>query len=108
MRLAFRHTLHLVALVSALGACSTSKNSLMYEAEISGAFPGLYGAWKSDGYGFVFVVKGDALQAYEVTETTCVSTFRIALRAEPAFDVYLNGSQFVDRIRRHPTRVAGL
>lgn len=37
---------------------------------------GLEGAWKSDGYGFVIVATGDSLQAYEVTQTTCLPSFK--------------------------------
>jgi hypothetical protein len=84
MRFAFRHTLYWVALVAAISACSTSGNSLKYESKKPDAFPGMDGVWESDGYGFVFVVKSDVLQAYEVTKTTCVPTFKIALHAGSA------------------------
>src|SRR2546430_208971 len=36
---------------------------------------GLTGFWKTDGYGYVFDAKGERLQAYEVTRTTCVRSF---------------------------------
>lgn len=38
----------------------------------------LSGVWKSDGYGLVFVATGDTLQAYEVTQTTCLPSFKAA------------------------------
>ncbi len=42
---------------------------------------GLDGAWKSDGYGFVIVASGDSLQAYDVTQTTCLPSFKAVRRA---------------------------
>ncbi|HET9130095.1 MAG TPA: hypothetical protein VFO86_04050, partial [Terriglobia bacterium] len=39
-----------------------------------GAAP-LDGIWRSQGYGYVFEIHGSTLQAYEVTETTCVKSF---------------------------------
>jgi hypothetical protein len=33
------------------------------------------GIWRSHGYGYVFEFHGSALQAFEVTETTCVKSF---------------------------------
>lgn len=50
-------------------ACSNPK------APAPPAQTGLEGAWKSDGYGFVVVATGDSLQAYEVTQTTCLPSF---------------------------------
>lgn len=35
----------------------------------------LDGVWRSQGYGYVFQFQGSALQAFEVTETTCVPGF---------------------------------
>ncbi len=32
----------------------------------------LDGFWRSEGYGYVFEIKGAALNAFEVTTTTCV------------------------------------
>ena len=72
MRLDLRHTLHLVAFTSVISACSTTKTDRIAETEKPGTSPGLCGVWKSDGYGFVFVANADTLQAYEVTQTTCV------------------------------------
>ena len=45
----------------------------------------LDGAWRSEGYGYVFEIQGNIMQAFEVTATTCV----------PGFSA-----------RRDPTRVA--
>ena len=42
----------------------------------------LQGIWKSDGYGFVLVATGDSLLAFEVTETTCVPSFKAVRRTE--------------------------
>jgi hypothetical protein len=33
------------------------------------------GIWQSQGYGYVFEFKGSSVQAFEVTETTCVRSF---------------------------------
>jgi len=71
--------------LAAVTACSTPKTEKTDEAGKHGASPGLTGIWKSDGYGFVFVANGDTLQAYEVTETTCVPTLKkLTRRAEAA------------------------
>jgi hypothetical protein len=35
----------------------------------------LDGTWRSQGYGYVFEFHGSAVQAFEVTETTCVRSF---------------------------------
>ncbi len=89
MCLALRHTLHLMAFMSAVSACSTpktDKTDKTDKAEKPATSAGLSGAWKSDGYGFVFVANGDTLQAYEVTQTTCVPslmpTLKLTRRAE--------------------------
>lgn len=84
MRLAFRHTLRLVALLCAVTACSPPETRKSAKAEKPEPSPGLSGTWKSDGYGFVFVADGDTLQAYEVTQTTCVPSFKVTRRAETA------------------------
>jgi len=60
--------------LAAASACST--------AEKPGTPSGLSGNWESEGYGFVFVADGDTLQAYEVTQTTCVPSLKITRRAE--------------------------
>ena len=66
----------LVGIVALAGtACSNPK------APAPPAQTGLEGAWKSDGYGFVVVATGDSLQAYEVTQTTCVPSFTGLRRA---------------------------
>jgi hypothetical protein len=97
MRLALRHALHLVVFMAAVSACSTPRTENTDEADKRGASPGLSGAWKSDGYGFVFVANGDTLQAYEVTQTTCVPTLKkLTRRAEtpPSTEaVYTDGEQ---------------
>jgi len=60
-----------------------------------GANSSLTGVWESQGYGLVYVASGDALQAYEVTHTTCVPIpKRLTRRAETATGaeaVYANG-----------------
>lgn len=66
----------------AVTACSTPRTEKTDEAGKPGASPGLTGVWKSDGYGFVFVASGDILQAYEVTQTTCVPSWKMTRRAE--------------------------
>ncbi len=49
----------------------------------------LTGVWKSDGYGYVLVATGDTLQAFEVTKTTCVPSFKAAKVAstDPSADL---------------------
>ena len=44
----------------------------------------LDGVWRSQGYGFVFQVKGAAWKAFEVTSTTCVSGFTASRTAGAA------------------------
>ncbi len=66
----------LVGIVALAGtACSNPK------PPVPPAQTGLEGAWKSDGYGFVIVATGDSLQAYEVTQTTCLPSFTGLRRA---------------------------
>src|SRR5262249_20327209 len=67
--------LAIIALATAT-ACSRPKTEILNEAGQNGSSPGLTGVWKSDGYGFVFVGNGDAIQTYEVTQTTCVPSPR--------------------------------
>ena len=81
MRFDRRHTLLIVALISTVSACSDPKTD---KADTPATSAGLSGVWKSDGYGFVFVANGDTLQAYEVTQTTCVSSSKMIRRAETA------------------------
>lgn len=40
----------------------------------------LDGVWRTEGYGYVFDIRGDRWTAYEVTSTTCVPGF-IATRS---------------------------
>ena len=70
--------------VAAVTACSSPKTEKTNEPGRHGALPGLTGVWQSDGYGFVFVASGDMLQAYEVTQTTCVPSWKMSRRAETA------------------------
>src|SRR5512135_3160127 len=37
--------------------------------------PSMDGVWRSQGYGYVFQVRGASLHAFEVTQTTCVPGF---------------------------------
>ena len=49
---------------------------------VSSAAPdSLDGVWRSEGYGYVFVVKGPTLRKFEITATTCVPTFTARRRA---------------------------
>ncbi len=62
-------------LILAAAACGTPKPA-------APAPTGLQGVWQSDGYGFVFESTGaDSLQAYEVTRTTCLPSFKAARQA---------------------------
>lgn len=36
----------------------------------------LDGVWRSDGWGLVYQIHGDALRAFEITSTTCVAAFK--------------------------------
>src|SRR5215471_155561 len=36
----------------------------------------LDGTWRSEGYGWVFDIKGDSLRAREVTAVSCIPSFR--------------------------------
>src|SRR5437016_2841730 len=36
----------------------------------------LDGTWRSEGYGWVFDIRGDSLSAREVTAVSCIATFR--------------------------------
>lgn len=47
---------------------------------------GLTGTWRTDGYGLVLEARGNDLQAYEVTQTTCVVSFKAARTAVPGAD----------------------
>ncbi|MEO8451921.1 MAG: S41 family peptidase [Gemmatimonadota bacterium] len=84
MRLALRHVPHLVGFLAAVAACSGPKTDKADSPEQPRPSAGLSGAWKTDGYGLVFVSNGDTLQAYEVTQTTCVPTMKVIRRAETA------------------------
>ncbi|MEO7966104.1 MAG: S41 family peptidase [Gemmatimonadaceae bacterium] len=69
-----------------------STRSLVLEGKAPDA---LTGVWRSEGYGFVFVAKGDSLHAYEVTRTTCVPSFTAIRVAEstPGVEVtYVDGN----------------
>lgn len=46
--------------------------------------PPLDGFWQSEGYGFVFEIRGPVLKAFEVTATTCVPGFTARRRQPPA------------------------
>ena len=41
----------------------------------SGRAQSLDGVWRSQGYGYVFEIQGQALKAFELTATTCVPGF---------------------------------
>ncbi len=63
-------------LILGAAACGTPKPTA------APAPTGLAGVWQSDGYGFVFESTGsDSLQAYEVTQTTCLPSFKAARQA---------------------------
>src|SRR4051794_8786807 len=47
----------------------------------------LDGVWRSQGYGYVYDVRGDSWKAYEVTATTCL----------PGFTAMQSGGAAVDR-----------
>jgi hypothetical protein len=64
-----------LAIALAVAACSAAEPPFSIPAE-----SGLTGIWKSDGYGYVLVATGDTLQAFEVTKTTCVSSFKAVKR----------------------------
>src|SRR5689334_4564193 len=61
-------------------AASLALAAAVVGASGSPAPGGLIGFWKSDGYGYVFDAKGERLQAYEVTRTTCVRSFEAKAR----------------------------
>jgi len=42
------------------------------------------GVWRSQGYGYVIEFQGSSLQAYEVTETTCVKSFAAKMESRAA------------------------
>jgi len=43
----------------------------------------LDGTWRSDGYGWVFDIRGDSLRAREVTAVSCIASFRAHREATP-------------------------
>ena len=47
----------------------------IFIAPRAGSAQSLEGIWQTEGYGYVFEVKGNRLQAYEVTAKTCVPGF---------------------------------
>ena len=56
----------------------------------------LDGVWKTQGYGYMFSIRGETLQAFEVTSTTCVAGF--TARREPTAAVSYasrDGDRFV-------------
>jgi hypothetical protein len=73
----------LLALVMAAAACSPSKPPTPATSTQR-----LDGVWKSDGYGYVLVATGDTLQAFEVTKSTCVPSFKAVRQAadEPGIE----------------------
>ncbi|MFN0179061.1 MAG: S41 family peptidase [Gemmatimonadales bacterium] len=66
----------LLGLVVATAACSPSRPQTT-----TATSQGLTGVWKSDGYGYVLVATGDTLQAFEVTTSTCVPSFKAVRQA---------------------------
>lgn len=40
--------------------------------------PSIEGVWKSRGWGYIYEIRGSALQAFEVTSATCVRGFKAA------------------------------
>lgn len=63
--------------------------------------PSLDGVWRSQGYGYVFEIRGSTLKAFEVTTTTCVPGFMAQRRSaivpgqEAAFRTKDNDTYFV-------------
>jgi len=60
----------------------------------AGSVPGsgFAGVWKSDGYGVVLVLAGDALKLFEVTNTSCVASISAARVRGPAQQVGLEAA----------------
>jgi hypothetical protein len=51
-------------------------------APVAGAAP-IGGVWASEGYGYVFDLRADTLEAFEVTSVSCVPAFRATASAVP-------------------------
>src|SRR6185436_8349392 len=79
MRPAVRHAVPVMAILCAVGVFTVPGAD---QPDTSVASAALTGTWSSDGYGFVFVADGDTLQAYEVTQTTCVKSLMATRRAD--------------------------
>ena len=56
--------------------------ALLAATAFQGSAQPLDGTWRSDGYGWVFDIRGDSLRAREVTAVSCIASFR-AHRVEP-------------------------
>jgi len=58
--------------------------ALLAAAAVQGSAQSLDGTWRSEGYGWVFDIRGDSLRAREVTAVSCIPTFRAHRVEAPA------------------------
>lgn len=58
--------------------------ALLVTTAIDGWAQSLDGTWRSEGYGWVFDIRGDSLRAREVTAVSCIASFRAHRAAAPA------------------------
>jgi hypothetical protein len=58
--------------------------ALLATATVHASAQSLDGTWRSDGYGWVFDIRGDSLRAREVTAVSCIAAFRAHRVAAPA------------------------
>ena len=75
-----RHYPHALFIVAV--ACASPKTDAAGPKPPNPPTGPLAGFWKSDGYGFVFAADADTLRAYEVTQKTCVVSFKASKLAQ--------------------------
>ncbi|HJU76120.1 MAG TPA: S41 family peptidase [Gemmatimonadaceae bacterium] len=87
--------------------------ALITATALQGSAQSLDGTWRSDGYGWVFDIRGDSLRAREVTAVSCLPSFRAHRVTAPSgavaafmFDgapvtVQVLGSSSTDVMRLH-------